>query len=285
MKMLILANPSSHGGRAAKRLPEYARMLPQADIVVLRNGAEASARAAAAAGYDAVVAYGGDGTIGAVADGVMKNPDKSLKLGVLYAGTSPDFCTFHRIPTAARPAVEMLTRETAVPVEVFEIEHDGTAGHFCCSCNLGMGAEVAKRANRLRPLIGDKAGTFCALAAEIMKAKKFDLTVNGVRIEGCNHLLITRMPYIASGLKVALPDLGPGEYAIWHVRNLSPCGWLEILPDFYRGTPAGTVTVHSGVTEISADTDTAIEYDGDPHGRLPARIKLSKRKLNLICGA
>lgn len=285
MKLLLLENPAS--GRGRRRL-DYPALLAErgaeAEHIRLQCIEEATRRAAEAIGYDAVVACGGDGTVRAVADGVLRNPDSRLKMGVLYAGTSPDFCTFHRIPVEPVAAVELLLRGGARPVPVFAIGHDGEESHFCCSCNLGMGADVAAAANRLRPLLGDGLGTFCALLWNLLKAPEFDCMVDGGEFRRCSHLLVTRMPYIAGGLKLALPPLTEEEYAVWLVQGLSFFGWLRLLPELYRGKPAGRVLVHSGVTEISAPRTVKLEYDGDPHGALPVTIRLAARKLNLICG-
>ena len=98
MKYLVLVNPSSHGGRARETWHSYAAMLHDYQVYLLENIRQAQTLAAEASGYEAVVACGGDGTVNAVADGVLRNPDPNLKFGVLYAGTSPDFCRFHGIP-------------------------------------------------------------------------------------------------------------------------------------------------------------------------------------------
>lgn len=255
----------------------YASLLPECKSVILQNIEEARELARHAEGFDAVVAVGGDGTINAVADGVMKNPDKNLKFGVLYAGTSPDFCTFHKIPINHN-AVDVLKYGKFKSVPVLT----ANGNHFFCSCNLGMGADVAALANRLRPVLGDKFGTFCALLLNILKSKKQDYTVNGEVIPNCNHLLITRMPYIAGGLKLRLPEIKEDEYILWYVENLSFAGWLNLIFRLYRGLPCGKVMIFSGITHIAGNGN--VEYDGDPHGTLPLEISVSERKLKLITG-
>ncbi len=278
MRILVLVNPSSHGGRAMKKWCGYAPLLPECECVVLRNIGEAGKLARTASGFDAVAAVGGDGTVNAVADGVMKNPEKSLKFGVLYAGTSPDFCRFHGIPTN-RSAVEVLKRGTVRKVPV--LKADGN--HFFCSCNLGMGAAAAALANRLRPVLGDRLGTFCAVVRCILNSKPQTFFLNGEKLEHCNHLLITRMPYVAGGLKLNLPGLRGREYVVWYVRNLTFAGWIRLISSLYRGKPCGEFRIVSGTTRISSDSPSEVEYDGDPHGTLPVEISVSDTELNLIC--
>lgn len=280
MKYLVLINPASNGGRALKKWREYSSLLADCDAVILQNIEQARELAETALGYDVVVACGGDGTVNAVADGVMCNPDTELQFGVLYAGTSPDFCSFYHIPLETRAAVACLKSGKVRKVEVLQ----ANGRHFFCPCNLGVGADVATLANRIRPWLGDKFGTFCALLWNILKSKKVNYLVNGERIDNCNHLLITQIPQIAGGLKLKLPELNESEYALWYLQNISLFGWLALLPKFYRGENCGNIEICFGITKITADEKVKIEYDGDPHGELPLEIVVSNRKLNLIVG-
>lgn len=278
MKYLILVNPSSNGGRALKKWREYAALVPECKAVILENIEQARELAENASGFDAIVACGGDGTVNAVANGVMTNPDTDLKFGVLYAGTSPDFCLFHHIPVETTAAAACLERGNVREIEVLQ----ANGNYFFCSCNTGMGANVAAIANRMRPMLGNRPGTFFALLWNILKAKKYNYTVNGELIANCNHLLITRMPYIAGGLKLNLPEMQAGQYAVWYLQDISLCGWLKLLPSLYQGKAAGKVKICSEHIMVSASEPVRVEYDGDPHGTLPLKINLAERKLKLI---
>ena len=278
MKFLVLINPSSHGGRAGKRWRRLQLLLPDAEFHVLTGIKEARELARTVTGFETIVAYGGDGTINAVADGVMANANKQLNFGVIYAGTSPDFCHFHGIPTEPQAAIELLKHGKVREVPV--LMANGRC--FFCSCNVGMGAEVASLANRLRPWLGDKLGTFLALLRSLLRGRRWDFDVGDECISQCNHLLFTRMPYIASGLKVALPPLRDDEYAMWFVRNNSFWGWMKMLLKIYRGESCGELRVCRGTQMVTCTQPVGLEYDGDPHGMLPVEISLAPRPLRLI---
>ena len=284
MKALLLMNPASRGGRGKKTWPKLFAALDKNSVAyetrVLRNIGEAAGLAAGARGFDAVAAVGGDGTVNAVAAGVLAHADPAPAFAVLYTGTSPDFCTFHGIPTAPEGAAAVLAkghvRETPVLLANGE--------PFFCSCNPGMGAEVAARANALRPRFGDRLGTFLSLLGALLRDRKRDFVLNGSRtIANCNHLLVTRMPYIAGGLRIALPPLAENEYGLWHLENVSRAGWLARIPALYRGM-AGTAETVSGTLAITCPGDPGCpyEFDGDPRGVLPLEIAFSPRKLKLI---
>ena len=109
-RFLVLVNPLSHGGRCGRRLAKLQALLTEGEFVVTDDISEARRRAREASGYETIVACGGDGTVNAVAAGVLENPDPALKFGVLYQGTSPDFCREHGIPTIAEAAVDVLRK-------------------------------------------------------------------------------------------------------------------------------------------------------------------------------
>lgn len=277
-RFLVLANPSSHGGRSGRILSLLRELLSEGEFVVLKNIEEASRLAREATGYEAVVACGGDGTVNAVARGVLANRDNALKFGVLYTGTSPDFCREHGIPTDAEEAVAVLRAGVVREIPVLTANGDP----FFCSMNLGMGAMVAATANRLRPLLGDALGTLWPVLREVLHGRRYDVQVNGEKICNVAHAFVTRMPRIAGGLKVALPPLADDEYALWFARDVSRFGCLRIVWNLYRGNPCGELRVLRGKTTFASVNHVALEYDGDPHGALPVAVGFASRRLRLL---
>lgn len=277
-RFLVLANPSSHGGRSGRILSLLRELLSEGEFVVLKNIEEASRLAREATGYEAVVACGGDGTVNAVARGVLANRDNALKFGVLYTGTSPDFCREHGIPTDAEEAVAVLRAGVVREIPVLTANGDS----FFCSMNLGMGAMVAATANRLRPLLGDALGTLWPVLREVLHGRRYDVQVNGEKICNIAHAFVTRMPRIAGGLKIALPPLADDEYALWFARDVSRFGCLRIVWNLYRGNPCGELRVLRGKTTFASVNHVALEYDGDPHGALPVVVGFAPRRLRLL---
>lgn len=277
-RFLVLVNPLSHGGRSVRILPYLRTLLLEGDFVALKNIEDASRLAREAKGYEAVVACGGDGTINAVAGGVLENLDTSLKFGVIYAGTSPDFCRAHGIPTDAEQAIAVLRGGEVREIPVLT----ANGMPFFCSMNLGMGAAVAESANWLRPKLGDFIGTLWSVLREVVRGRRYDIKVNGEGICNVAHALVTRMSRIAGGLKIALPPLADDEYALWFARDVSRFGCLRIVWNLYRGKPCGEIRVLRGKTAISSSVSVALEYDGDPHGSLPVMISFAPRRLCLL---
>ena len=106
------------------------------------------------------------------------------------------------------------------------------------------------------------------------------------RLTRCNHLLIVKNPYIASGLKLNL-DLksDDGKVYILAVCNKNKAALCRLLPAFYTGNIASTKDVFlKSFTKLRIDSQQPleIEFDGDPHGYLPVQAAILPRKLSLI---
>ncbi len=98
----------------------------------------------------------------------------SAVFGVIYTGTSPDFCGHHRIPLDLEAALDLLVSGRRRRVDVCRITHqagpDGpTVTRVFCTCaNFGLGAAVAKGANAgLRRRFGDVLGTLISLVRSL----------------------------------------------------------------------------------------------------------------------
>jgi len=115
-----------------------------------------------------------------------------------------------------------------------------------------------------------------ALAAQ--RPVNLQVTVDDERVElpRTNHLVVLKNPFIASGLKLNV-GLQPadGRLFVVAVHGRSPLGMLRFLPGFYSGWAAQAQGVFSRSCQrvsILAKDEANIEFDGDPHGRLPADV-------------
>lgn len=301
MSMLLILNPGSRGGSSFRRHQLWCSTLDAEgvsyDAVRTQGPGHARELARKAGGFETVVAVGGDGTINEVLDGILLSGREEVEMGVLYAGTSPDFCRFHRIPTEPVAALATLLQGEARPVDAVRIRYQGKGGeeiegHFGCSCSVGMGAAVAAASNRLRPSLGDALGTGLAVLRALFVQRPLSLTVRiddePVELERINHLTVLKNPYIASGLKLNA-DLRPadGRLCLVAAHGHAPLGMLTLLPGFYSGDAIraeGVFSRYCTAVSLAADETCPLEFDGDPHGRLPAEIRLLPGALRLRGG-
>jgi diacylglycerol kinase family enzyme len=218
------------------------------------------------------VAVGGDGTINRVINGFY-TPDgarasERTRLGVIYTGTSPDFCLSHGLPVRdPDKAVAALARGLFRPVAIGRIAYaNGRLRHFSCCANIGLGAQLARAANSgVRGKIGDKAGTFVALLSVLKRWRPVDLTINGRAYDGVYNLSVGKTRHVASGLKIThalTPD--DGRFYVLRVQNRI----LYHLAKLYTG--ASLPLEYAERLEIAGNTE--VEYDGDADGGLPVTI-------------
>ena len=117
MNATLLMNPASRGGRGQRAWP----LFDDAGCrrIVSSNPAELLAGAVA---DDAplLVAVGGDGTINLALNAAMRRSPRP-RLGVLCAGTSPDFCRFHGLPVEPRAALAVLRRGVSRPIDLCRV--------------------------------------------------------------------------------------------------------------------------------------------------------------------
>jgi len=309
-------------GRAGDRRPahEYTRDLDDARMIALR---------ALAAGHDPIVAIGGDGTINRVLNALMEHAGRlpagsaAPRLGVLYAGTSPDFCRFHGLPTDPENAVARLRQGESRAIDVCRSEHCDAQGairaaFFASSSNIGLGAGIASRANRLRPRLGDAAGTALASVLTIAgrRPQRVRLLLDGRprEIPALLNLTVGKNPYLAGGLKLDLPaSPDDGRLFVFAVCGIGRLGLLAALPRIYSGaiardprfllTRAERVRVEpaegarrwaGGRARDAAEAGRGpagapapswpTEFDGDPAGWCPAEIRVLPRAVQLIGG-
>ncbi|MFO7536188.1 MAG: diacylglycerol kinase family protein [Kiritimatiellia bacterium] len=303
MTLWLIMNPGSSSGRGRRLWAGWERQLRMAgtdyETCITRSMGHAFQLARDVPAHaDTVVAVGGDGTINEVLDGVLQSSRPGLKMGVLYAGTSPDFCRFHGIPTDPAAALPLLLKGCAQKTDAVRITYstaDGSAAlaHFGCGCNIGLGAPVARLSNRLRRFLGDRLGTAVAVghALAVSHPMALEGAVDGESAAwpAVNNFSILKNPFMASGLRLNV-SAEPDDGLLWLVaiQGKSRWGLCALLPAFYSGRAVedSAVSIRACAhIRLSAREKCEIEFDGDPRGFLPAEIRILPGALNLIKGA
>lgn len=299
MKLLLIKNPGSRAGRGKGLWDFWEKGLAGAGVecrsVETTHLGHARQLAETANDADTVVAVGGDGTVNEVLDGLIQSGDPTRRMGVLYSGTSPDFCRFHRIPTDPEGALRALLCghvRRADAVRIVHINGDGeqTLSHFGCSCSLGMGASVARMSNNSRRLLGDTLGTAQAVVRAMLAHRthsiSFILDGEKLALPQVNHVFVVKNPFIASGLKLDL-EIAPDDGRLYFVglHGFGRAQLLRSLPRFYNGTithAENVIVRECRQIEAACDKPVELEFDGDPRGRLPIKITLLPKALKLI---
>ena len=142
----LIFNPVSGQGDPNQELRLIRQILePQVQVKVVLTKPDVSpveqASAAIEAGADLIIASGGDGTVSAVAEAVIKT---NTPLGIIPRGTANAFSVALSIPTDLRGACENILTGTTVQVDAATCN----GAPMVLLAGIGFEAETVERANR-----------------------------------------------------------------------------------------------------------------------------------------
>lgn len=321
MKYFFIMNPGSKSGKSKKlfgnifRILEARKLNYQYEITGSLSDAYAMSKKANESGYDIIVAVGGDGTINQVLNGFYDEDGKRIskaKMGVIYTGTSPDFCKSYGVPLEVEKGINLIIDVHKVnkirpgKITMAKSYIEGMEGksveslpntetrYFACCANIGLGAAVARTANSgVRSVFGDFAGTFAALIKTLFlyKAENMRVSFDGIleEISKVHNISIGKTYYIASGIKVK-NDVKVEDYRFYSlvIKKLTILKCYDAIKRIYSGK-----TIENGeciafnycntVDIWSNNINNEVEFDGDPAGFLPCRITSASDTLDLIC--
>ncbi len=163
----------------------------QARVQVVQQGSDIAPAVAAAVkqGADIVVAGGGDGTVSAVAAGLV---DTGVALGVLPMGTLNHFAKDLGIPLEQEQAVAVLATGRQLEVDVGEVN----GRIFINNSSLGLYPDIVRDREQRQRRLGH--GKWRALlAASITAARRYPVLTVQIEVDG--ETLVRRTPFVFIG--------------------------------------------------------------------------------------
>jgi len=163
-----------------------------------------------------VVAAGGDGTVGSVANAVIGTP---AVMAILPLGTSNDFARSLNIPLRVENAVRLISNGRVSRVDAGRLRRDGQPPrHFVHAAAAGLNVQFAKFATRadLRQRLGKL--TYAIAAALALKERP----VFRARVEYAGqaepvelvHLAVINAPVFGGFLDLKIPGTAPDDGAL-----------------------------------------------------------------------
>ena len=285
---LIIVNPQARHGEADKLTPAIENLLAHLphDTVETRNPGHAVDLAAAASGYDVVVAVGGDGTVHEVLNGLMRHPVESRPaLAVLPTGSGNDTCRTLGIPFALTEAAMVLGTGERHRYDV------GACNgiYFNNSFAAGLDAKVTAKAVEYK-ITKRRSGLWLYVTALMHVLFKdldaFDVRLgfDGAPLEAARTLIIaiTNGRTYGGGFKItpeAVPD--DGLFDVCMIDELGLGGALRRLPFVIAGKHTKMPVVH-----MSRHTSALITSDLPLPAQLDGEVLLETRyDIAMLAGA
>jgi diacylglycerol kinase (ATP) len=241
----IIHNPTAGRGRAARTWRRIEPVLREAGVryEVATTGAphhaEALAERAARAGWDAVVAVGGDGTVQQVASGLVRaaGDEPSLPLGIIGVGSGNDFIKLLDLPLQQpERAARRLLAATPRRVDIGRMN----GRFFTNGVGIGFDAQVAARAARIRWLRGIPLyGAALLQMLPTLRAPRIRLELDGEVVADRQLTLVTVGNGACHGGGFWIcPDARPddGLFDVCIAEALSVPRLLHVIPHVMRGT-------------------------------------------------
>ena len=299
MRALLVANPTAGGGRAGRLAAQVAERLAADGIEIARHPTRSleDARLAAceAAGeVDAVVAMGGDGTVGACAAGLADAgpgwpPGGSgvrAALAVVPAGGGNDAARSLGLPTgdplAAAGLLRRLRRRPADLATAAGRAYVNVAG-------AGFDSEVNRVANQRLGWAGNRPRYIGAVLAQLVvgRTARFRLVLDGRELAQRGWLVaVANGPSYGGGMRVApQASMDDGLLEVVVIHDVGKLEFLRTFPKVFSGRhvehPA--VAVHRAArVELDADRPLAVYADGEPAGTLPATFEVRPAAITVL---
>jgi len=288
MKPVIIWNPAAGRGRARRRWATFEAEMHHAGVVFealtteRRGHARDLAARAVRDGASRLAAFGGDGTLHEVAEGVIASGDAAVAF--LPAGTSCDFS--RRLPRSSWLA--RLQSHTVREIDVVRIDCHDAAGravtaHAVNGANIGFVAAASAyfASLPLPAFLGADALAIASAFSAIRAHRPIHATVSidGRTAESMAlaNATIYKTPSLAGGMRLpAIVDSDDGKAGFLFFATERRLPLLSIIPSLYRGRLDRHPRIRTGSAHelsVSTDTPAAIEADGEIVGFTPATFR------------
>jgi YegS/Rv2252/BmrU family lipid kinase len=302
MKTKLIVNPFAARGQMHQRYPHIEQRLRDAQLEFETTFTERRghgiqlARAAVDAGFEMIVAVGGDGTLNEVVNGMVhdgKAVNSNAVLGLIASGTGSDFVRTAKIPHDTMLATDHFIRATQItPLDIGEIqcmvEGKPSVRYFANVAGMGFDAQVIARLENMGKRGGGTIPYYTALLATIVNFHNLHLAIDidGEKVNGkMNPIVVCNGKYFGGGMMIGPnASVNDGKFHVVYGHDFSALELLMATPKLYDGT----ILTHPKAVEHVAKTvrvesqeRVLIQADGELVGEGPATFRILPNVLKL----
>ena len=293
MPTCVIFNPAARGNKARHFRRYLDEMGGQAAFKATAAPGEARRLAAEAVGdgFDLIAAAGGDGTVNEVLNGIGDaNGFSRTRFGVLPLGTVNVFARELKIPLHLEYAWEVLRRRREIVVDLPQVEfsQNGTVKKqfFIQLAGAGLDARAIELVSwSQKKTMGPLAYVIAGLKA--MREKKPMVRASDGQSAFEGELVLIGSGKFYGGPYSIFPAANLND-GLLHVCVVPRADWrtlLSYLPNFLfqQKLPEKAVKrFRAASLELSSETATAFQLDGEGIGHLPAKFSITPEKLRVI---
>jgi diacylglycerol kinase (ATP) len=269
-KTFLIVNPAAGRGRIHAKLAQMSEFFSAQRRATIYHttarGDEASlTQRAIHEGATTIVAAGGDGTCGRIAEAIVGS-GTTCRLTVIPTGTGNDFAKTLGIDRYSPEQVADLVdrgRETRIDVGL-------AAGHyFLNSCGFGFDASVLEASNSVRLLKGNAVYIYAALK-QLFTYDGIEVAAGGVPgVKRGSMLMVTisNGQYLGGAFKIApRASVLDGKLDVCFFGDSGVINRVKLFAGAMRGTHIGMPAVTSAASEqltLTFPSNPSMEMDGE----------------------
>jgi diacylglycerol kinase (ATP) len=284
-------NPAAGRGRIRSALPTVRAVFGARQITSIYETSapgeeEALAERAISAGAQTIVAVGGDGTCGRIANAILRSGVR-CRLAVVPAGTGNDFAkTLGVDGYGPEQIADLVVRGEARRIDVGFA--DGY--YFLNSCGFGFDASVLEASSQVRFLTGDAVYVYSALR-QLFSYRGLDVSANGVDGVTDGRMLMVTVSigrFLGGVFKIApSASVLDGKLDACFIGDSNVAERVKLFVGAMRGAHLGMRSVSSASVQklaLGFTINPLMEMDGELRRAKAATVELEcvPRALSVI---
>ena len=285
MRTLVILNPAAGGRADTDILRGRLESRIEGEYVCTSEVGEAASLSAEAAraGYDAVIAAGGDGTVREVATGLYRGGG-GPRLGIVPAGTGNDLAFSLGIPPVIEEAATVATGERTAALDLVRASRPGGEEHPQFLANAAVAGFGGRIGDSMSPLFRRRLRPIAYPVAALgqirdLRPYAVRLVIDGETIDVRAFMVILANGEYAGGRIRFAPGASThdGLLDLVVVHAVGPVRLAGLVPRVLAGRHTG----HPGVSlyratsvQLHSETDMWINLDGDTWQPGPATFEV-----------
>lgn len=295
--LLVVRNPRARRAREERQLWAATELLRSSgwqveiETTTAPGSATVLADAAAARGVEVVAAYGGDGTVNEVANGLAYS---ETALAVIPGGTADVWAREAFVPLDLERAFQLIPLARRARVDLGVVEGAFGRRYFLLMCGIGLDADVVRRVGRRssgKRWLGK--AWYGALGAEIvLRARPTEATFNldgGDTLERPLLQLVAGNTQLYGGVMRLTSDarMDDGMLDLCAFSAGGRMGQLGLVVRALRGKlhrreADGIDYLRGNCFEVTAATPLPVQADGEYLGETPVKLSVAPRALTVL---